>query len=266
MELRTVHLRFALCEKAPKRYGPNGFKVSPAEAVLLNHSGWTLLGHGRFYDYVAPPEAPRDGLCVVTVQAPTDEEILAIAMRMHARRELQRERVEGFYAFYRPAAEEREFAQFTFGFEAPWSVELIWDRGNDQQPTWHRHEKCVLQSEAALIDEIEKRKEADQLALANYANEFVAGTILLNSWGYDQTNIQYYEVIERRGMMVVIREIAAKTVPGSEGPMSDWRTPVPGHFIGPPIRKRIGPSGLTMRFGRAVIIQPNEKHRCSWYC
>jgi len=295
MQLRTIHLSFALRAKAPKRYGANCFKVSPAEALLLKHSGWTYLGHGRFDEYVAPPEPASDGLYVVAVQVPTDAEILALAMRMHESRKRQRQRVEGFMAGYRPAGEvvveitestlfvpgamgvklkppppmNREFSEFTFGIEAPWRIDLIWDRGDEEPPTWQRHEKRVIESKAALIEKIEKQETAEKRAraeaLAEHAAALVVGAILLNSWGYNQTNINYYEIVERHGMIVVIRQIEARTIPGSEGLMCDWRTPVPGNFIGPPIRKRIGPSGLIMEpGGHAVVIQPTDKHRCSW--
>jgi hypothetical protein len=67
--------------------------------------------------------------------------------------------------------------------------------------------------------------------------------------------------------MVVIREIAQRTVPGSDSPhgMADSTCPAPGEYIGPPIKKRITDCGLSMEFGVASVVHPWESHYRSWY-
>jgi len=57
------------------------------------------------------------------------------------------------------------------------------------------------------------------------------GTIFCNSWGYEQTNVDFYQVVERRGRVVKLRRIATSTVPGSEGFMSDRCVPVKDAFL-----------------------------------
>lgn len=170
MQFRTIHLRFDLYGKAPAKYGANAYKVGWADAHSLARSGWTRIGNGRHYTYVIPPHGPPGPHPIVAIQVPTDDEILAVALRMHQQRETQADEVEGFVAHYRPSGGvvlkitevrefsadrwderveppppvHRKFSEFTFAVGAPWSVELVWEHGDDQQPTWIRREEHVV--------------------------------------------------------------------------------------------------------------------------
>lgn len=57
------------------------------------------------------------------------------------------------------------------------------------------------------------------------------GAIFCHSWGYDQTNVDYYQVVKRSGTRVYLRPIAASSVAGSEGFMSDSVVPAKDRFI-----------------------------------
>lgn len=63
----------------------------------------------------------------------------------------------------------------------------------------------------------------------------VVGDIVNTCWGYDQTNREFYEVIEVKGKMVTIREIA------SERTETGWATgkcvPQSGSYKGEPMRR-----------------------------
>ncbi len=63
------------------------------------------------------------------------------------------------------------------------------------------------------------------------------GDIFYSSWGYDQTNITYYQVISRTKSFANLREIEGKTVDGD-----GWRgkvIPVKDRFKGETIRRKI---------------------------
>jgi hypothetical protein len=98
------------------------------------------------------------------------------------------------------------------------------------------------------------------------------GDIFEWSWGYDQTNLDYFQVVERRGRQVVVREIAQQTVPGSEGFMADRRLPVPGQFLEGTQAKTLtklvqfsqGEPYLAMEFGWCGLWD-GDAHYCSWY-
>ncbi len=58
-----------------------------------------------------------------------------------------------------------------------------------------------------------------------------AGTIFSMSWGYDQTNVNYFQVTRATAKGVYVREIGAKSVPGTQGFMSENVTPVKDSFL-----------------------------------
>ncbi len=74
-------------------------------------------------------------------------------------------------------------------------------------------------------------KERKRLARARFQNPYKIGDILHHSWGYDQTNCDFYQVVEVKKASVILRKIGAKTVPGSEGFMSESLMPEKDAFI-----------------------------------
>ena len=77
----------------------------------------------------------------------------------------------------------------------------------------------------------EQRKQAKQEARKRFQNPYKVGDILHHSWGYDQTNCDFYQVVGVKPASVVLRKIGAKTVPGSEGFMSESLMPEKDAFI-----------------------------------
>ena len=71
-----------------------------------------------------------------------------------------------------------------------------------------------------------------------------AGTVLTSSWGYDQTNVDFYEVLSRKGDWVSIQRIGSKETPDG-GPLTMTGTvvPDPAVKIGKPMRRRAVPGG-----------------------
>jgi hypothetical protein len=60
---------------------------------------------------------------------------------------------------------------------------------------------------------------------------YKVGDLFRTSWGYDQTNVEYFEVIEAKGKYVTVREIAQKTV--QTGHDQGKCVPLPGQFLKP---------------------------------
>ena len=59
------------------------------------------------------------------------------------------------------------------------------------------------------------------------------GTILLSTWGYDQTNRDWYLVTQKNGAtMNTIRKIASNEIPSEHNFMVGTCTPAPDQFIG----------------------------------
>lgn len=94
------------------------------------------------------------------------------------------------------------------------------------------------------------------------------GTILHYSWGYEQTNCEYWQVVERTGRTVKIREIASEQTRATS-PMASMVKPRPGAFLEgerhPTLRKVIGPYGISFDFGTGTPCAPDSENYSSWY-
>ena len=73
-----------------------------------------------------------------------------------------------------------------------------------RQETIDGFKKSVDTREKMMTDRKEARK--------NLVNPFKVGDILTSSWGYDQTNVDFYEVIEVTNKSVRIEKIGNKTI------------------------------------------------------
>jgi len=86
----------------------------------------------------------------------------------------------------------------------------------------------------------DKKAQAEE----NQAN-YQVGDILVSSWGYDQTNIDYYQVIERTAKMATIQKICKEFL-DSGYPSEDKVIPLKDSFVGKPKKKKIGTYGITI--------------------
>ena len=57
------------------------------------------------------------------------------------------------------------------------------------------------------------------------------GDIFEMSWGYDQTNVDYFQVVSLTPRGVYVREIGAKSVPGTQGFMCQDVKPDKDNFL-----------------------------------
>jgi len=57
------------------------------------------------------------------------------------------------------------------------------------------------------------------------------GDIFEMSWGYDQTNVNYFQVTRITPKGCYVREIGASSVPGTAGFMCETVKPTPGNFL-----------------------------------
>lgn len=86
------------------------------------------------------------------------------------------------------------------------------------------------------LRQLARRKEAEVKA-----NKLKPGAILFSSWGYEQTNIDFYIVLERKPASVVIQEIAQhKRMTEADAGIC---TPDPDTKIGSPFLKMIDKHG-----------------------
>jgi hypothetical protein len=109
---------------------------------------------------------------------------------------------------------------------------------------WTTSESRMQSYIKSVIDKrrrvLERREEARK-ERAEFKHDLQVGDILTASWGYDQTNVNFYEVIGVTEKSVKIREIAQKVAKSGIG--YDKVVPVPGKFIDSPMTKKVSPQG-----------------------
>lgn len=92
----------------------------------------------------------------------------------------------------------------------------------------------VVENWLTDISEYAAEKAARRQAKKNAVCPFKKGDILTGSWGYDQTNVEFFEIVEAKGRKVAIRELGHQSIKGSEGFMCESVVPDHGRYIGEP--------------------------------
>lgn len=94
--------------------------------------------------------------------------------------------------------------------------------------------KSLQDSHAKKVEARQARKEA--------TNPHGVGAVLSCSWGYEQTNVDYYEVVKTVGKSTVeIRPIAREIM--ATGSDQGQCIPVPGVYTGEAVRRRVDQYG-----------------------
>ncbi len=118
---------------------------------------------------------------------------------------------------------------------------------------------------AKLAKRQAKQREENSARRAELRSEIDMDSILYTSWGYDQTNVEFYQVVGTYGKFgVELRRIGAQTIKAT-GPDSSRIRPAKGLFIEPKIRKTVGSHGV--RIGSSQTAWPageRESFHCSW--
>lgn len=91
---------------------------------------------------------------------------------------------------------------------------------------------AVLEPERHAAMQERRRKESEELRRREReaAASVAVGDVFVTSWGYEQTNIDYFEVVEKHGQYVTLRPIASRTVEDT-GWMQRTVEAVPGSYI-----------------------------------
>ena len=137
-------------------------------------------------------------------------------------------------------------------------------RNLDKREAWISEQKAGEDASVKFKAELAETKARQ---VAEMCEQIKVGTLLHYSWGYDQTQCEYFQVVARTARTATIREIGSESVPGSDGFMSEYRRPVPDAFLDSsrPMRKKINVFGVGMAHGCACPTSADAKHYCSWY-
>jgi hypothetical protein len=116
--------------------------------------------------------------------------------------------------------------------------------GRAIKPTWQYRFRNAEQRLAEVTKTFEwvnrraKHKADKKAELAFIKHDVKVGDVFLSSWGYDQTNIDYYEVISVSGKSATICAIGAISE-GNGCALQGVCAPATGKFIGKPFKKLI---------------------------
>jgi len=132
------------------------------------------------------------------------------------------------------------------------------------------HTKEFIDNINSRYDYKEKQKQQRKIDNEKARGSLKVGDLMYDSWGYDQTNVDFYQVTKVKGASVWLRPIAGESVDGSQGNMSDNVKPVKDRFIGEEFRKVIKGMGdniyLSGRFGSISLYTNGDKGTYrSWY-
>jgi len=142
--------------------------------------------------------------------------------------------------------------------------------GKRKDSAWHyrfnSEERMIEKTEEFLagLQAWEDRKFLRKLERRAKAGQVEVGDIFSNAWGYDQTNVEFYQVIAKTNGTFTIQEIAQRSLgEAPSGPMSDYVTPVKDVFLKD--SKPMVKTSLNMKHGCLSPVAPGAKVFSSWY-
>lgn len=153
---------------------------------------------------------------------------------------------------------------------APYSVAF---HGTAAKPDYNYRHKSVEQRTDFIARFIAARKShAEYIAKKRQERKaphtLKLGAILSSSWGYDQTNVDFYEVVAVVGNnSVKIQKIGQALAEEQKGgPSAEYVVPVPGSYKGEPMLKRVS-AGNYIRlnsYSGASVWSGNPKYQTAW--
>lgn len=120
--------------------------------------------------------------------------------------------------------------------------------GKAAKPAQHYHypSQRSLEADVVRFFEATRAKEARRVKAAEerkaFRHTYKVGDVLRAIWGYEQTNVDYYEVTATTPGTVTVRKIAKESA--DTGSYTGQCAPVPGAYIGEPITRRPNPYGV----------------------
>ena len=108
-----------------------------------------------------------------------------------------------------------------------------------------------------------RHDEAQEKAVVAFRESLHAGDILYSSWGWEQTNIDFYQVIAIRGSAVDLRQLDQRTT--EDGYMCGTTVPLPDVFKGKTHTHRLSKNYIRIDSCRTAWKWDGQPLRCSWY-
>lgn len=103
-----------------------------------------------------------------------------------------------------------------------------WNSKRQVKPAFHFNFRSEADREAYVTKFVKEATEAAARKQETQAHNMVVGDILSSRWGYDQTNVEFYEVVATSDKFVSVRRLQASAV--ATGDMTAKELPVLGQY------------------------------------
>lgn len=120
---------------------------------------------------------------------------------------------------------------------------IVWFKSRQKPHSWYRFDSEESRDTHIKrhVRDFNSQKELRKDNLSSNENIQI-GDVFVASWGYEQTNIDFYEVTGKTGKStLILREIAQER--NSDSYLSGTCKPILGEFTGEPFKKRLNKSG-----------------------
>lgn len=124
------------------------------------------------------------------------------------------------------------------GFHGKQRKPDIWEQADTRDELmsimekWWKNAETIEERATHWADENKARKNAPA------PQTYIEGTIIYTSWGYEQTNVDFYKIVSRKGMTATIVAIGSESNQ-DHGWMSGTKSAAPDREYGEPFRMRI---------------------------
>jgi len=135
------------------------------------------------------------------------------------------------------------------GFQYPWNKKPIYAFGKTDEELQANISRLMneeLQRKARQNERAAERRAEDKAGREQAAKEIQPGMIFYASWGYDQTNVDFYKITEIHGKMATLQAIGQKTTE-TTGWASERVTADPDRILPEPPMKRLIQQGYNKK-------------------
>lgn len=152
-------------------------------------------------------------------------------------------------------------------------IHVVGYDGRKQKPAFNYTYGSMKSAEGAIQRYFEACQSADAYRAKRQAerkkpHSLKVGDVLTGSWGYDQTNVEAYQVVEVVGDRTVkIQKISFQALDDPSGYDSQYVKPAPGKFVGNEVLTRRASADNYVRLNDVCGLSPWDGGRMysSWY-
>jgi len=122
----------------------------------------------------------------------------------------------------------------------------------------------IFENVKANTEAKEARAAKDKAAKAEAADTVQVGDVFSSSWGYDQTNVDFYKCVAKRGQMLDVIKVGSLVDHSDQG--SDYLLPDVACEIGEVMTKRVNQHGgfKVESFANAYPFDGKPEYQTAW--